>query len=132
VPRAPVGPPPPPAAACQPAFAPSWELNDASVIEGPSGSLLGAVNGTLTAPLPVWLSEAPPPPEPQLAGATPRGAYYNTGAECTTFAPQGAPFALAFPVPEEADTSKLGVAVLSPARYRIDARGNGVVWELAG
>jgi len=101
------------------------------VIQGPSGSMLGAVNGTLTAPLPVWLNEAPPPSEPLLAGATPRGAYYNAGAECTTFAPQGAPFALALPVPEDADTSKLGVAVLSPARYLINARRDGVVWELA-
>ena len=45
----PVSAPPPPVA-CQPAIAPTWELGDASVIQGPSGSMLGAVNGTLTAP----------------------------------------------------------------------------------
>ena len=117
--------------ACQPAFAPTWELSDASVIQGPSGSMLGAVSGTLTTPLPVWLNEVSAPSVPLFDDAVPRGAYYNAGAECTTFAPQGAPFALALPVPEDADTSKLGVAVLTPARYLTDARRDGVVWELA-
>jgi hypothetical protein len=126
----PVSPSPPPSPACQPAFAPTWELGDASVIQGPSGSMLGTVSGTLTAPLPVWLDEVQPPSEPLLAGAVPRGAYYNAGSECTTFAPQGAPFALALPVPEDADTSRLGVAVLTPARYIIDHPRDGVVWEL--
>ena len=121
--------PPPPLAACQPASAPTGELTNAGVIPGPSSTLLGAVNGALTAPLPVWLNEVPAPSEPLFDGALPRGAYYKAGAECTTFAPQEAPFALALPVPEGADTSRLGVAVLTPASYLLDGPTDGAVWE---
>jgi hypothetical protein len=121
--------PPPPAATCQPAFAPTGELTNAGVIPGPSGTLLGAVEGALTAPLPVWLDEVPAPAEPLFDGALPRGAYYNAGAQCTTFTPQDAPFALALPVPEGADPSRLGVAVLTPARYLLDGATDGVFWR---
>ena len=121
--------PPPPAVVCQPAFTPTGELADASVFAGPSGVLLGAVAGTLTEPLPVWINEVPAPEEPLLSGAVPLGAYYNVGAECTTFAPAEASFALVLPVPEGTDTSRLAAGLLTPAKYAVDGPLAGEFWE---
>jgi hypothetical protein len=120
--------PPPPPITCQPAFPSTGELHNASVIAGPSGALLGAVDGTLAAPLSVWLREVPAPLEPLFDGAAPRGIYYNAGADCTTFAPAEAPFALALPVPETTDTSRLGVAVLTSASHLLDGPEAGAFW----
>jgi hypothetical protein len=118
---APTEPPPPPVA-CQPPFALTGDLAN-----GGSGVILGAVDGALTAPLPVWIYEVPAPAEPLFSSAVPLGAYYNIGAECTTFAPHETPFAL--PVPEGADASRLAVALLAPAKYTVDGPLSGELWE---
>jgi FG-GAP repeat len=122
-------PPPPPG--CQPPFVLTGELVSASVITGPAGVKLGAVENSLSQPVRVWIHEVGPPPEPLFSNATVRGAHYNLGAECTTFASRGAPFVLALPVPDTADTTRLGVAVLASAESVLDGAVSGRSWQPA-
>jgi len=112
-----------------PAFPPTGELADASVLEAPGGVLLGAPGGALASPLPVWVHEVPAPAEPLSALATTLGSFYNIGAVATIKAPASMPFALALPVPAGADTAHLGVAMLIPAEEALDNSEVGASWE---
>ncbi|MFL5270163.1 MAG: FG-GAP repeat protein [Stellaceae bacterium] len=124
---------PPPPDVCQPPFALTGELTNDSVVSDPSGVLLGAVDNTLAKPLQVWIHEVPAPTEALFAGAAPLGAFYNIGAECTTFAPRQTPFVAALPVPEGTDASSLGAAALVSAKYMLDGPTSGEFWQpLAG
>jgi len=120
---------PPSAEVCRPPFALTGELVNDNVVSNPAGVLLGAVANTLAKPLPVWIHEVPAPPEPLLADAVPLGAFYSIGGECTTFAPHEAPFALALPVPDGADTSRLGAVALVSAEYLLDGPASGRFWQ---
>ena len=113
---------------CQPAFEPTDTLTSASVLTGPAGVLLGAVDGTVSGPLPVWIREVATPAVPIFAGARPLGGHYNIGGQCTTFAPVDIPFVVALPVPEDADTTRLGVAALVPAASLLDGPASGELW----
>jgi hypothetical protein len=114
--------PPPPG----PAFPSTGELTNGSVVEGAGGVLLGALERTLAAPsLPVWIQTVEPPTEPLPSHVTPRGSFYNIGAVSTTASPEAAPFAVALPVPEGADTGHLALAALAPP----GRRGEGVAPE---
>jgi hypothetical protein len=115
--------------ACQPSSTPTAELGDDSVITASSGVLLGAAAGTLSGTVPVWINEVGAPEEPLFENALPVGAYYNIGAGCTTFAPHGSPFGVALPVPDQADTTHLAAAVLSPAMFVSDGPSSGQLWE---
>jgi hypothetical protein len=124
---------PPPPDVCQPPFALTGELTNDSVVSDPSGVLLGAVDNTLANPLRIWVHEVPAPAEPLFAGAVPLGAFYNVGAECTTFAPRQTPFVAALPVPEGTDASSLSAAALVSAKYMFDGPTSGSFWHpLAG
>jgi len=114
---------------CQPPFELNAELSEAGMITDASGVRLGAVQGALPGPVRVWVHEVGAPTEPLFNGATPVGAYYSVGSECTTFAPRAAPFVLALPVPEGADVSHLAVAELTPAKYLLDGPVGGEFWE---
>jgi FG-GAP repeat len=115
--------------ACQPSFGPTAELGDGDVVEATSGVLLGTVPGTLSGSVPVWIHEVAAPAEPLFENALPVGAYYNVGAECTTFAPHGSPFGIALPVPDGVDTTRLAAAALVPASYVSDGPLSGELWE---
>lgn len=113
----------------QPAFPPTAELADASLLEGPGGVLLGTAAGTLSDSLPVWIVEVPAPALPLWPSTTVLGSCYNIGAAGTTRAPVSLPFAIAFPVPAEADTAHLGMAMLVMAEEATDSTETGPVWE---
>ena len=94
--------------------------------------MLGAVNGTLTAPRPVLAQRALVLSQPLFDHAVSwRGAYGNAGAERTTFAPQDAPFALALPAPKDADTSQLGGGSSDTRKMFVTAPRNAPSWESA-
>jgi len=113
----------------EPAFPPTGDLADASLIEGPGGVLLGVAGGTLTDSLPVWVLEVPAPTLPLWPSTTALGSFYNIGAVATTKAPARLPFAIAFPVPAGADTAHLGMAMLVTAEEGTDSTETGPVWE---
>jgi hypothetical protein len=121
--------PPPVPVECQPAFEPTDTLASGSVLTGPAGVLLGAVDGTVSEPLPVWIREVAAPTVPIFAAARPLGGHYNIGARCTTFAPVDRPFVVALPVPEGTDTTRLGVATLVPAASVLDGPASGELWK---
>ncbi len=121
--------PPPPPSACNPAVTPTAELHDSAIVQGPSGVRLGAVQGALSETLSVWMVEVPPPAEPLFSGATPVGAYFNIGAECTVYVAQETPFVVALPVPGGTDTTNLAAALLVPASSIIDGPATGAFWQ---
>ena len=121
----------PPPVQCNPAFPPTDTLEDSGAITGPSGFTLSAPPGTLSAPLSIWLREVAPPVEPLFAGATPLGAYYNIGSQCTAASRPDHAFVLEFPVPDPADTAELSVAVLVPDALVLDGVASGSSWDLA-
>ena len=110
-------------------FPPTAELADGILLEGPRGVLLGTAGGTLSASLPVWIVEVPPPALPLWPSTTALSSCYNVGAVVTTRAPASLPFAIAFPVPEGADTAHLGMAVLVMAEEATDSMETGPVWD---
>jgi hypothetical protein len=73
-------PAPPPPIVCEPAFATMATLDDFGSFESTSGLLLATAPGTLLAPLPIWATETPPPPEPLYSGASPLGPPITTSA----------------------------------------------------
>jgi FG-GAP repeat len=113
----------------QPAFPPTAELADGGMLEGPDGILFGAPRGALTDPLPVWIVEVPTPEQPLPPLTTALGPFCNIGAVSATNAPASLPFAIAFPVPEGADTEHLGMAMLAPAEEGLDSTESGPVWQ---
>jgi hypothetical protein len=77
----------------------------------------------------VWVLEVPAPAQPLAPSATALGPFYNVGAVTTTKAPVSLPFAIAFPVPEGADTAHLAMAMLVPAEEGMDSTETGPAWE---
>jgi hypothetical protein len=122
-------PAPPPPVVCEPAFPAIATLDDFGSFESTSGLLLATAPGTLLAPLPIWVFETLPPPEPLYSGATPLGPYYSIGAECTTAAPVATPFIVGVPVPEGADIEHLAVAVLVSGSSVLDAHSTARAWQ---
>jgi hypothetical protein len=121
--------PPPPPVQCQPAFPPTDTLPNGGAITSPLGVLVATAPGTVPAPLPIWILEAQPPVEPLYAGAVPLGAYYNVGAQCTTFAPVSTPFVVGLPVPDGADTTHLAVGVLVAGSSLLDVTSPDRAWQ---
>ena len=111
-----------------PAFEPTGELVDDGVVEGPGGALLGAVETSLGAPLPVWIREVEAPPEPLSVRATVRSPFYNVGAVRTMLVVGEPAFAVALPIPQGADPSHIAAAVLVPAGGVIDDPAAASFW----
>jgi hypothetical protein len=111
-----------------PAYPATGELVNDSVIEHPSGAVLGAVENAVLDALPVWIHEVQAPAEPLFAGAMPVGAYYNIGAVRTTSLPIDTPFAVGLPVPATANPSRLGLAGLVASEHVLDGTSTGLVW----
>jgi hypothetical protein len=122
----PVVPPP-----CQPARVPTQTLSDGGSVVA-VGALLATASGTLSQPLPVWLVETPPPPEPLDADTVAVGPFYDVGAECPTWAPSQTPFVVGLPLPEGVDPERLRVAVRTPASSLFDAADTQPVWQRVG
>jgi hypothetical protein len=119
---------PPP---CQPARPPTQTLTDGGSV-ALAGALLATARGTLTQPLPVWIVETPPPPEPLDADTVAAGPFYDVGAECSTWAPPQLPFVVGLPLPEGVDPERLRVAVRTPASTLLDAGDAQYVWQRVG
>jgi hypothetical protein len=119
----PISPEPP-----SPAFPPTGELVNGGIVEGLNGVLLGALEGTLSQPLAIWIQEVEAPAQALWPLATPVGSFYNIGAVTTTVAPQEQEFGLAMPVPDGADTAHLGIALLGPRSRLLDDLGAEDEW----
>ncbi len=111
-----------------PAFEATGELVDGGIVEHPAGVLLGAPEGSLSGPLPVWIHEVPAPVEPLPSRAILRSGYYNVGAVETSIATGDGAFALALPVPAGADTAHLAAAILVPTELLLDEPATDHLW----
>lgn len=89
-------------------------LVDGGSLEAPSGAIIGAVPGTLSAPLEATIVETRSPAESMPGGFIPRGAHYRLAAERLTIAPADKPLLVGLPVPDGADMAKLAVAAYIP------------------
>jgi hypothetical protein len=107
---APPVPPEPPS----PAYQPTGELANGGVVDGVNGVLLGALEASLSQPVAVWIQEVEAPAQALWPQAAPVGLFYNIGAVTATAAAEAQPFGLALPVPDDADTTHLAIALLGP------------------
>jgi hypothetical protein len=104
---------PPPEVPPEPAFPPTGELAvTGGTIEGPGGVLLGTVGTPLEEPLPVWIHEVPPPAKALSSQTKPLGPFYKSAPSRRHRHPLTRRSAWLLPVPADADTAHLAVAIL--------------------
>ena len=99
------------------AILPTGLLLDGSSLEGINGAILGAVPGTLHAPVEATIASVSQPSTPLPAGFSQRGDYYRISARTLTIAPADKPLLVGIPVPDTANTLKLAVAAFMPDGY---------------
>jgi hypothetical protein len=92
-------------------------LADGGSLEEPGGALLGAVPGTLAAPVEATITKVAQPAVVLPLGFTPRGDYYRVAASALTIAPADKPLLVGLPVPQGANTARLALAALMPDGY---------------
>ncbi len=97
----------------QPLYPATAELENAAVVESVYGLMVGALDGALAEPLPVWIREVAAPDHDLPAGADVVERFYNVGAHETVYAPDDSGFVIALPVPELANANHLVAAVLT-------------------
>lgn len=113
----------------------SGPLSEAGLLEpgetyiGEGGVVLGALEGTLAMTLEVTVREESPPEVPLPGSVKVLGAFYRLSASQDTFGADS-PFLLGLPVPEDAETGSLGLALLLEPQDVIDADLDQPVWQL--
>lgn len=106
-------PPPPDAPPPPPPFVATATLADGAAVVSAEGAVLGAVAGTLAAPLPVALRRTETPPEPLPPGSLPLGDFHAIAAASETIAPEEQPFLVGLPVPPGSGPAALAALVLA-------------------
>lgn len=94
------------------AAGPADVLVNGGKVEGPDGVGVGALTGTLDAPVQVSISATAPPTTTVPAPAQVLSGFYQIGAGEDVFVLPESPFILAFPLPGGANTANLALAVL--------------------
>ena len=110
---------------------PTGVLDDGDSLQLPDGPIVGAVPGTLTAPLQVTIVETPLPSESLPGGFQHRGNAYRISSRFVTIAPPDQPLLIGMPVPAGADPARLGVAAYVPdglATESEEPEGYGASW----
>jgi hypothetical protein len=109
---------------------PSGALEDGGSLRSADGAIVGAVAGTLDAPLEMILAAIETPPAPLPAGFVRAGDFHQVAAARPVVAPTDRPFLLGLPVPPGAATDELAAAVLMPPGSVLDGP-DAPLWTLA-
>lgn len=96
---------------------PTGMLVDGGSLEDSSEAIIGAVPGTLDAPVEATITTTYPPATSLPGGFIPRGDYYRVSARALTIAPADKPLLVGLPVPDNANTARLAVAAFVPDGY---------------
>lgn len=97
--------------------APTGILVDGGTLESPAGAIIGAVPGTLSAPIDATIEVTARPPTALPGGFVPRGDYYLLQARILTLTPADKPLLVGLPVPEGANPGRLAVAAYIPGGW---------------
>ncbi|HFC11679.1 MAG TPA: hypothetical protein ENJ56_02450, partial [Anaerolineae bacterium] len=107
-------------------------LEDGSSAQSGSGVVVGAVAGTLAAPVYISANVTEPSSAYDYAGpAAVVSDYYAISAETTTLAPVDKPFLVGVPVPLGQSPNNLGIALLRNVSDVREGGESGFVWKHA-
>lgn len=106
-------------------------LEDGASLRSPEGVTLGAVSGTLAAPIEATITPLTASPTPRPSDWTQEGGYYQVSAERLAIAPADKPFLIGLPVPPGAKTDELAMAILLPPKTVLDGPDDEPLWTLA-
>ncbi len=98
------------------------------VVSGPSGIMLGAVEGAITQTLTISLTVTTPPTPTLPAVATVRSDYWRLAAESDQLAAIDTPFIIGVPVPAGAEVAHLALLYTYDHTTLLDSDATGLRW----
>lgn len=110
-------------------YPPTGLLQNNSTVESANGAILGAVEGTLAAPVEATIQSVPAPTQPFPIQVTTHGDYYVVGGQDYVIAPADKPFLIGLPVPDGVDSTKLAVMALMTGDFVSEAEGGPLAWQ---
>ena len=110
-------------------YPPTGLLHDNSTVEATTGAIIGAVQGSLPAPVEATIQTVAAPAQPFPIQLTTHGDYYVVGGQDYVIAPADKPFLIGLPVPAGVDTTKLAVMALMTGDFVSESEGGPLAWK---